>query len=60
MTETEFKDSRWWGSMGTLVANGVYGPVFYSNDVLLLQRGFKNETLIRSILDRIETQSRTR
>jgi uncharacterized membrane protein len=56
LRETEFKDSRWWEGMKTMLLDGEYGPVHFSNDVLLLQRGRTNETLARQALERIARQ----
>jgi uncharacterized membrane protein len=53
LREMEFKDSRWWEDMKTMLLDGEYGPVYFSNDVLLLQRGHENEPLARQALERI-------
>ncbi len=56
LNEKEFKNSQWWVSMNRTLTNGQYGPVFFSNDVLLLQKNVTNQSLTRSVLDRIETK----
>jgi uncharacterized membrane protein len=59
LNETEFKDSPWWESMRKLVSGSKYGPVFLTNDVLLLQRGITNEPLARAASERISSQLET-
>jgi uncharacterized membrane protein len=58
LKETEFKNSQYWISMGKLIESGEYGPLYLSNDVLLLQRGITNEIPGRAALDRITVQMR--
>ncbi|HBA85711.1 MAG TPA: hypothetical protein DCZ95_16640 [Verrucomicrobia bacterium] len=57
LNETEFKDPHWWVSMRKLLAGGNFGPVFLSRDVLLLQRGIRNEALTELALNRMAEQT---
>ena len=53
LNETEFKDNEWWDSMKQLIKGAHYGPVFFTNDVLLLQRGIINPVLAEQAVGRI-------
>lgn len=53
LNETEFKDLEWWESMEMLIEGKDYGPVLFTNDVLLLQRGTTNNALAEKALSRI-------
>lgn len=53
LNETEFKDNEWWDSMKQLIKGEHYGPVFFTNDVLLLKRGIINPVLAEQAVGRI-------
>ena len=53
LNETEFKEKEWWGLMKQLIVEQQYGPVFFTNDVLLLQKGKTNSVLAEQAVWRI-------
>ena len=57
LRETEFKDAAWWASMSSALTNGAHGLVFFSDDVLLMQKGATNAAAIRPALNRIDAQA---